>query len=203
MARKKPAPPPKHISDVFYAYYDVETKQLLSITNEKINLYKDYLEVDYDTYERLVSGKEKFSDYLLGLVKEGETTSLQLISAVEQAYNFKNTMLEVVTENSVKDPELLVEWNGPKKEWNFFLSAAAKSRLTVKLDNAKVLFFIILENDYDFLIRTIIIDSNDLFSKQCIGVAFESDFELKIDKINIATKLIFESQKLRIINDNN
>jgi hypothetical protein len=203
MARKKMPPPPAHLTDNYYAYYDPNTNQLLSVTNEKISLYSDYLEVDFDTYERLVTGREKFSDYLLGHIKTEDKTVLKLIPVVEQAYSFKNTMLEVISENKIKDPELIVEWHGINKEWNFFVSATAKGRLNVKLDSAKILFFIILESDYDFLIRTIIIDSQELLSQKCVGIPFISEIENHIGKLSVASRLIFESQTLRTVNDNN
>ena len=203
MARKKIAPPPKHFPDTFYAYYDVETKQLLSVTNEKISLYKDYLEIDFSTYERLVTGREKFSDYLLGLVDEGNSTSLQLVALKETTPKFKNTMLEVVTDRAIANPELLIEWHETNKEWNFFLSIEGQTRLKNKTDIEKLLFFVILETDYNFLVRTIVVDKHKLCTNKCVGIEFEQDLELDISKINIATTLIFRSKQLRIAYDNN
>ena len=198
--KKKILPPPPVLTNTYYAYYDKDTKQLLALTNEKINIYNDYLEVDFDTYESLVSGRQKFSDYLLGLVTSGETTSLKLLPVIEHAYNFKNTMLDIVVPSSVKKPELTVEWNNANKEWNFFISPLAKSRLITRI-NAKILFFIILESDYDFLIRSISIDTTKLFSQVCVGVKFESKLEEQIDKISVATGVGFESSNLRIVNE--
>lgn len=203
MARKKIAPPPKHFPDKFYAYYDIETKQLLSVTNQKITLYKDYLEIDFCTYEKLVTGKEKFSDYLLGLVDEGYDTSLQIVRIGETAPKFKNTMLEVVTESPNDNPELLVEWHETNKVWNFFLSPDGQARLKNKTDIEKLLFFVILETDYNFLIRTIIIDKQKLCVNECVGISFEHNLELDISKISIATTLVFRSKQLRIAHDNN
>ena len=206
MARKKIAPPPKHFPDKFYAYYDIETKQLLSVTNQKITLYKDYLEIDFDTYEKLVTGKEKFSDYLLGLVDEGYVTSLQLVALKETATRFKNTMLDVIKEQPAttgETPELLVEWHESNKVWNFFLSVDGQSRFKHKTNNEKLLFFVILETDYNFLIRTIVLDKQQLCVNECVGVAFEHALELDISKISIATTLVFRSKQLRIAHDNN
>jgi hypothetical protein len=203
MARKKIAPPPKYFPDTFYAYYDIETKQLLSVTNQKITLYKDFLEIDFATYEKLVTGKEKFSDYLLGLVDEGDDTSLQLVALKETAPRFKNTMLDIIKEQPVTTPELLVEWHESNKVWNFFLSIDGQNRFKHKTDHEKLLFFVILETDYNFLVRTIVVDKQELCTNTCVGVAFEQALELDISKINIATTLVFRSKQLRIANDNN
>jgi hypothetical protein len=203
MAKKKkvfpPAPAP--FTNTYYVYYDKDTKQLLSVTNEKTNIYSDYLEVDFDVYDRLVSGKEKFSDYLLGIVKWGDESALKLISVSAESYNFKNTLLDIITVSSSTTPELLIEWHGPKNEWNFFLSNSAKQRLAARNIKTKFLFFVILESDYDFLIRTIELDPEQLFTQICVGVGFESKLEKQLDKISIATGVMFESTNLRIVNE--
>jgi len=186
---------------VHYAYYQVDTKELICLTTEKHPNFKDWIELDEYTYGRLVSGKEKFRDYLIGHVKVGKKTVIKLQSKMTQAYVFRNTGFEVVTTAAVENPELVVEWNYPKKEWNFFLSAVAKKRLRPKLENQLLPFFIILENDYDFLIRTIFVSSEVLFSDECVGVAFEANLETELDKISMLTKLFFESSLLRVVNE--
>lgn len=200
MAKKKLSPPPVS-TNTYYAYYDKVTNALLSVTNEKLSMYNDYLEIDFDTYEKLVTGKEKFREYLLGNVKAEGKTSLVLMPKVEHAYYFKNTLLEFVTELPTRQTELTVEWNKSKKEWLFFLNKDAELRLRSKIADSKLLFFIILESDYDFLIRTIDIDANELCSSLCVGVPFQSNIENAIDKISVSTKLTFESYGLRINNE--
>ena len=201
MARKKLPPSFELPKETYYAYYDKISKVLLAITNEVHPEYTDFLEVDFDTYERLVSGKEKFSDYLLGHVKEEEKTVLKLMPKLEHAYHFKNTMLEIIVDDVTKNTDLIVEWNNVNKEWNFFLSQEGKSRLAQRTTDSKILFFVILESDYNFLIRTIDINSNDLVTKYCVGIPFTTDIETQLDKISIATKLIFESYGLRKIDE--
>jgi hypothetical protein len=194
-------PPAPVLTGTYFAYYDKVSKVLLSITNEPNPQFTDYVEVDFETYEKLVSGRERFSDYLLGHVKEEEKTTLKLMPKIEHAYYFKNTMLEIISDVPSKNTDLIVEWNKVKKEWNFFLSPDAKVRLAQKTSDPKLLFFVILESDYDFLIRTIIIDSEQLIKNYCVGVTFESNIESQIDKISLATKLVLESYGLRTVNE--
>ena len=65
----------------------------------------------------------------------------------------------------------------------------------------KLVFFVTLENDFDFLLRTIFINLADLITSDVISFPFESNIEHKIDKISISSKLIFKSYGLRIIHD--
>jgi hypothetical protein len=194
-------PPAPVLTGTYFAYYDKISKVLLSVTNEPNSQFTDFVEVDFETYERLVSGRERFSDYLLGLVKEEEKTTLKLMPKLEHAYYFKNTMLELVSDVPTKNTDLVVEWNSVKKEWNFFLTPDAKVRLGHRASESKLLFFIILESDYDFLIRTIVIDSEQIIKNYCVGFPFESEIESQIDKISVATKLVLESYGLRKVNE--
>jgi len=58
-------------------------------------------------------------------------------------------------------------------------------------------FFITLETDFDFLVRTITFNIKDLvLDKVC--VPFVSSVEEKIDKISISTKSLFSSYGLTI-----
>jgi hypothetical protein len=57
-----------------------------------------------------------------------------------------------------------------------------------------------LENDFDFLIRTIFVATEDLISQDSVIVNFESTFESHIEKISIASKITFQSYGL-IINE--
>jgi hypothetical protein len=204
MSRKKkkifPSPPPV-VTNSYFAYYDPATNVLLSISNEKLDNYPAFLEINFDTYEKLVIGKEKFSDYLLGYVKIEDKSIFTMRSKVEEAHSFKSTTLDIISDSNVKDPDLIVEWNLPKNEWNFFASVVAKKSLSPKISGNKLLFFVLLESDYDFLIRTIVVDGDKFLSQVCVGVPFESGLEKQIKKISIATRLMFESHKLRIINE--
>jgi hypothetical protein len=61
------------------------------------------------------------------------------------------------------------------------------------------MFFITFETNVDALIRTIIIDTEDLF--QTVHVPFTTQQELNIDNLAVSTKSIFGSYGLRITHD--
>jgi hypothetical protein len=192
--------PPKIIQPpCYYAYYDKPTGSILSITNEKTKTYKHSTEISYDVYERLVSGKEKFTDYVVGHLKTDDgQTILTIIPKTDQAYVFKNTMFEWISNKPNKKTELIVEWNFSKKAWDFSLSSKAKDRVRSTLVDENLLFFVVLESDLNFLIRTIVIKGQDLISRDIQRVPFVFNIESQISKISIVTKLTFESCGLKI-----
>ena len=192
MARKK-----KFVEPKFYAYYDKASKQMFLVTNEKSTRYKDYIEITADVHEALVSGKEKFSDYIIGHVRTDDGKKvLKLIPKLQEAYTFRNTLFEIISDPVERDTEFTVKWDSTKSQWIFSMSTAAKKRTADSISDTKLVFFIILEHDYDFLIRSILIDANDLLSHPKVTVPFTTDIEQQIDRISIATKLTFESYGL-------
>jgi hypothetical protein len=183
----------------YYAYFDKPTGKILAVTNEKSQHHKSKIDISYNTYAKLVSGDESFNDYTIGYLKSisGKTT-VELVPKTNQAFIFKNTMFELISSLPNEDTELTVEWNGTRSEWAFSVSAACVSRLCNNNIPSKLIFFVILADDYDLLIRTIFIDTVKLMSSRRICTAFASPIESQIDKISLATKLTFESYGLTV-----
>jgi hypothetical protein len=192
MAKKKqPKNTPK-----FYIYYDKKTGEILCVSNEADSRFESGIESPFEDVENFLSGKWKFSDYQVGYNKDSKKVSILSLTNEYSGYVFKNTVFEWITEGTV-NPDCLVEWNGAKNEWNFFLSSDFKRTYNTVL-TPKLVFFVTLENDFDFLIRTIFISTQDLLQADCVTVPFESKSEYKIEKIAISSKLVFQSYGLRI-----
>jgi hypothetical protein len=88
-----------------------------------------------------------------------------------------------------------VEWY--RNRWDFEIDKSIKSYYDV-IVAPKLVFFVTLEDDFDFLIRTIFVDLTDLITTDKISIPFTHSIEKKIDKISISSKLIFKSYGLRI-----
>lgn len=198
MARKKKS---KIVdaSPVYYVYYDYLTGQLLSVTNEAHATHSHYITIEFDDYDKLVSGIYAFLDYKVDYIKEGV---LGLVSVVNEtmSFNNSNTRFLTITESKITNYDLLVEWHGPTKHWIFNLSEKCKGKLMLNYVPSKIEFFVILENDYDLLIRTIVLDTQQLFN-ETIYIPFENRYEHNISSISIATKSVFKTYRLDIINE--
>lgn len=187
-------------SSEFYAYYNKSTNELLAVTNEKINFYPDCISVTKEDYEKFVISKEPFSDYIVGYARTPDNkTVLALVQKSNQGYSFKNNVFEWITEQPDTDTELVVEWSASDSQWLFSLSESAKVRASKDLlEMPAIVFFVILENDFDFLIRTIIIELDKLIEADKYPVSFTTNLENRIDKISIASKITFQSYGLII-----
>jgi hypothetical protein len=201
MARKLfPIP---QIDTIYYAHYDNKTGVIYSVSNEKLPHHTHSIEISIDVFNEFISGVRKLHEHVVGYAKtqDGSTTLVHM-QITEQMYGFRNNVFEWITDKPTKKTELTVIWNGVKSVWEFKLSNAAKERLDDSLVSKNVVFFVILENDFDFLIRTIFIATADLIKKDSVVINFESAFESRIDKISIASKITFRSYGL-IINEQN
>jgi hypothetical protein len=199
MARK----PPKYKEHKFYAYYDKPTGTILAVSNEKNTNYSHGIEIDHSLHKKLSSNVERFEDYKIGHVKtEDNKTVAMVLANKDRLFDFKNTMIEIIESKPKIDTEIIVTWHKPWEKWIFKISKSCAARLQSNVNTQQqVLFFVTLADDLDFLIRDMVINVNDLISKQYLEAEFVSHLEFKIDKISISTQMIFESHGIEIIND--
>lgn len=184
-----------HIEPAFYAYYDEETRKIVSVTNEKSVVYKHFIEITLDEFNNFVSGNQQFKDYVV------TKNPLEIVSISDQVYSFKNSAFEWISELPNDSNELVVTWDGVNSRWVFTLSNKCKERIRASGVYSNLVFFVMLETDFDFLVRTIMIPMYDLVQYDEYKLPFESKIEHSIDKISIASSKVFESCGLEIINE--
>lgn len=201
MAKTKKVKTVASIAPCYYVYYDKSTGSVLSVTNEPSVVYDHRIEITEDEYRRLVTSTEPFSKYQVGYAKSPDgKTALSLIPLTEQGYPFRSNMFEWITDEPLDDTELVVTWNKKEKQWEFVLSTDCKNRVLGELVPSTLVFFVTLETDFDFLIRTIDIPTQELIKSDKVTILFNSKLENNIDNISIATKLLFNTYGL-LVND--
>lgn len=184
-----------HAEPVYYAYYDLETRKILSVTNEKSVVYKDFIEITFAEFHNFVTGNWQFKDYVVN------RNPIEIISISDQVYSFKNSAFEWITEPPTIETELIIVWEKAKSRWVFKLSQKCKDRIQRSGVYSNLSFFVMLESDFDFLIRTIPIPMHDLVQYDEYKIPFENNLEKNIKKISIATSKIFDTTGLEIINE--
>jgi hypothetical protein len=184
-----------------YVYFEKKTGQILAVTNEVETKFEHAIRKSFDDIEGFLTGRWHFKDYLVGYKRNADgVSSLDVVPSTDLGYAFKNNVFEWITEND-QQVECLVTWNGPKKTWNFKIDNRVKDYYDV-IVSPKLVFFVTLEDDFDFLIRTIFISLSDLIASDVVSIPFASNIENKIDKISISSKLVFKSYGLRIQHEN-
>jgi hypothetical protein len=186
------------MSKQYYVYYDNKTKNILSVTNEEDPSYETGIKAEFNEIKNFLNGQWHFKDFLVDYI--AGTSDLAIISTVDQSINFENNEFDLIVSKD-EDAEFIVEYNIPNRSWYFQLDPVYKT--TVKgVFNSKMSFFVTLESDHDFLIRTITIDADQLLANYHICVPFEEPIEQDLSKISISTRMIFKNYKLKVVHEN-
>jgi hypothetical protein len=182
-----------------YVYYDKKTGKILSIST-KDDSYEHGIKVSFDEVYDLLVGTVPFSNFIVSYKKSSDgKTKLGLVKNSDFGYVFKNNIFEWIT-STAKNQECIITWDKPNQCWEISLSDSAVS-VHQDTSSQKLVFFVTLEHDFDFLVRTIFIPFDDLLASKKIVVPFISTVENKIDKISISSKIVFKSYGLRIIHE--
>lgn len=191
--------PEVYIPPSYYVYYDNKTGQILSVTNEKSDKYEYGFSAQFEEVENFLTGKCKFIDYIVSYKRLSENaTELGIMPKTSEEYSFRNNVFEWITQNN-KDSDLTVVWNGNSRAWRFLLKPGLIDRCK-NLLTPRLVFFVTLEDDFDFLIRSIYIDTEQLSDHEVV-VPFSTDIENKFNKISISTKLVFNTYRLKVENE--
>jgi len=184
---------------IYRLYFNLESGEILALSNEDRPEYDHNIIISYEQYEAFITGREHFKDWSIINTKNlNNIYGVELVQKVFQGHTFRNNMFEWITDLPTKSTDLVVHWDEYKKHWIFIISDNARQRYyDSKIITPVVKFFITLQNDFDFLIRTIEIDLKLLIADK-VTVPFEFNLESKIDQISISSRTVFDSYGLKI-----
>lgn len=195
MAKKKKLKVVKSVPTVveetvkFYAHYDATSGAIISMNNFKDSRYPDAVEVTYEQYENLVSGKEEFADYKVGIVIDvlGKPVPGLIYTKANVERSFTRGLVKCITKTDNSD--VTVHWDQYNSKWVILMSDALREMFYGnKLPTGGISFYVVMNGDPNMLVRII----NVGFQKLCVDkveVLFESTLEKDIDKIQIIPDL--------------
>lgn len=187
-------------SPKLYAYFDIDTGNLLAFSNEIRNEYEYKLEVSKEDYHRFVSGIEKFTDWVVSRTKNVDY-EFELVQKENQSILFKNNMLEKILNVPDIDTELTIHWDAFKKAWVFIITDEFRQRIYDQdrisgIGYKNVEFYITVANEPNMLIQKVIIDIKQLIQDKTV-IPFISERETDIKQINIFTRNPFFSYSIQ------
>jgi hypothetical protein len=190
------------IKPTYRLYFNLDSGELLSVSNELRPEYDYSITISYDQYDAFITGKEQFKDWAVIKTKTLDNEyGVELVQKEFQGHTFRNNMFEWIVDEPTDQTELTVHWDHANQQWIFIITDDARQRFyDGKIATKTVKFFITLENDFDFLIRTINIELSSLILDKVI-VPFESNLESHIDQISISSKTVFDSYGLKVWKD--
>jgi hypothetical protein len=188
--------PPTPVEYKYYAYY-AESGEIIGLSTQDIDGLTSRLEISERLYNKFSSREEHPHNWIVNLVEtQDKESKLELIPKKYKGYSFKSNMFELIINEVTDDTELIVTWSAETKHWKISFSDVGKRIMLAKRISVKnLVFFVVLENDFDFLIRTIILSVDSLL-KEDQYFPFESKLENQIDNISIVSRKVFETYGL-------
>lgn len=170
------------INQLYYVYFEAETGQIYSITNELSNLYVTYISVDFTLVADFINGVLQFTDYFVGYENKDVPLSI-LKKPISTSVN--NNTFRILDDPVTKKTELVINWNKKMACWEFFYTGV----ISKKLPTSDYKFFIVDKNNVNYLIRTIEISVQSLLYNNTVKVPFEYPREYTLANINVATSI--------------
>lgn len=182
-------------SPKLYAYFDIDTGNLLAFSNEIRNEYEYKLEVSKEDYHRFVSGIEKFTDWVVSRTKNVDS-EFELVQRDKQDILFKNNLFEKITNNSDDITDLTIQCDRSNKSWLVIITDEFRQRMydegIIGTRYKKVELYITLVNEPNLLLQQIIIDMDQLINDKKL-IPFVSGYETDINKVDIFVRNPFFS----------
>jgi hypothetical protein len=202
MAKKPKIAPidPWNVEVEYRAYFNPETDSIFLVTNMPHDEHTHYAVITKDEHADLCNGKLKFSDCIIDrqIKLNGDVEYKMLTKQTASEFNFKNKSLEWIKSAPTDSTQFVIEWSKESKSWTFCVAEPGRKILEGAMYDSTLVFFVMLETDFDFLVRTFYIKLHDVLKAGKIVYEFESAFEENIAKLSIASNHFFESYGLKI-----
>lgn len=185
------------INPAYHVYYDKDSGNILSITNEIRQEFLNYFEVEYDLIKDFFNGKKLVSSYKVVFVDQ---TTPTIISKNDTDVNLIN-IDEVFIVNHW-DSMFTIENYPLLKQWGFQLRPDQRQLLKNHNLNTTFEIFVVDENYNNLLIRSIKLLLNDLLNNDRIYVLHDTDRESSV-KNRIFVRKFFTTIGYQILYDTN
>jgi hypothetical protein len=194
---KKNLEPPIH---VYYAYFNPETEKFFSSSNVLDSSITHYAIIKESDHVDICSGKLKLIDCILDkqVDFDGSVIYKLLTPQLYNEFNFQNTLLEWVEDLPNNNTEFVIEWSNTDRQWTFYVTDEGRKLLDGAMYDSTLVFFVMLETDFDFLIRTFYIKLHNLLKEGKLIYNFESKMEDNIHKLSISSRRFFNNYGLKI-----
>jgi hypothetical protein len=185
------------ISPIYSVYYDKDTGDILSITNEKREDFLNYFEVEYDLVKEFFNGKKFTSNYKVVFVDQ---TTPVIISKNDTDVNL--IIIDEVLKVDHWDSMFTIENYPLLQQWGFQLRPDQQAVLKQHNLNTAFEIFIVDKNYNNILIKSIKLFLKDLLENDRIYIKHEVSNEADIEN-RIFVRKFFSTIGYQILYDTN
>jgi hypothetical protein len=187
-----------NVSLVYRVYFDKDTGNLLSITNEENLTYTNFVEFDYDAVREFLVEKKQLSKYKIIFIDQ---STPKIVSIYEESSTGIFLTKVPVVDNW--DNMFTIENYPLLKKWGFQIRPDQKQSLLKYNLNTSLEIYIVDNSSMNFIYRTIKLSVNDLINKDRELVDYHLDKEGDINNISVYVKQFFSTVGYQILYDTN
>jgi hypothetical protein len=186
-----------NLSTLYKVYFDKDTGDILSITNEENLNYTNSIDVEYAIVKDLLTGKKQLSNFKIAF---SETATPEIVSKITGDTSF----------SAIEEVPIVDNWNSVftienyplLKQWGFQLRP--DQRVILQRYNLNTIFdvFVVDADNYNFLIRSIKISLKDIIEKDRVYITHDSNKESETDN-KIFMRKFFASTGYQNLYDTN
>ncbi len=184
-------------SYLYKVYFDKDTGNILSITNEENINHSNFIELEYEVVKDFFTGKKISSNYKIVFIDQ---TTPSIVSKNDADVNIVN--IDQVPSVNHWDSMFTIENYPVLEQWGFQLRP--DQRHILKQNNLNTAFevFVVDKDNNNFLIRSIKILLKDILDTDRLYIHYESDKEKDIEN-RIFVRKFFSTVGYQILYDTN
>lgn len=178
----------------YRVYFDKDTGDILSVTNEASTLYDCFVEFDFDIVKDFLNGTSQSKDFQVTFIDQNTP---RIVSKYEDDISAVFLTNAPVVTNW--DSMFTIENYPTFKKWGFQVRNDQREILKKYNLNTTLEIYIIDKRNMNFIYRTIKVSINELIKKDREIVYYHSDKEGDIDNIAVYVKQFFSTVGYYII----
>jgi hypothetical protein len=179
-------------------YFDKDTGDILSITNEPSVLYDCFVEFEFDVVKDLLNGNSRFKDFQITFVDQNTP---KIVSKYED--DIHAVFLTRVPLVNNWDSMFTIENYPLLKKWGFQVRSDQKELLLRYNLNTTLEIYVVDNLNMNFIYRTMKLSVNELINKDRELIDYQIDKEGDIKNISVYVKQFFSSVGYQILYDTN
>jgi hypothetical protein len=187
-----------NVVPLYKVYFDKDTGDIISISNEDNPDYTNSIDVEYDTIKEFLQGKHQSHLYKIMFVDQ-----LTPIIVLKNSSDVNFIIIEEVPYVDHWDSMFTVENYPLLNKWGFQLSFDQKNILKTHNLNTSFEIFVVDKRNNSFLIRTIKLTLGELINLDRVYVDHISLKEKDVTSINIFVRKFFSTTGYQILYDTN
>jgi hypothetical protein len=178
----------------YRVYFEKDTGNILSVTNEASLQYDCFVEFDFDVVKEFLNGTNQFKDFQVTFIDQNTP---RIVSKYED--DISAVFLTSAPLVTNWDSMFTIENYPTFKKWGFQIRNDQKEILKKYNLNTTLEIYVIDKRNMNFIYRTIKISINELIKKDREIVYYHSDKEGDISNIAVYVKQFFSTVGYYII----